>query len=463
MPPTRGPIDRRRCAKSGNDEPEGDAKTPIIMMRLPDVKATLLPGLCLAVVTIAQLPNALAIDAGPIAIHGSISATASYSGTYNYLGDTRDRLDLNLVDVVLNGTHRFENGLRVGAQIYAFTIDDYNSLTLDWASLDYSFTPALGVRVGRNKMQFGLYNDSQDLDAIRTFASMPWPAYPKPYRAVTASMDGLTLYGALDMGKGGSLDYQLFGGAKETIDGDSPFIGGINNLARYDSCEFKRGVYGGSLFWNTPFDGLRIGYSYLENPKNVLDGVVNEMEFMRGSYLALARQVDGAFGTGTWDNSGLFAGTSIHSHAKARLHAFSAEYTHDKWLLAAEYKRRDETDGVITVPAIGVLGLPTTNTFAYHYEQYYGMVTYQATDQIGCGVYYAYENTARGSSSSDPLTTSKDWAAAISYAPNEYWIFKVEGHLVDGRSLVYSAGDDNRTSGTDRTWTYLVLKTTFSF
>lgn len=433
------------------------------MMRLTAVNPLPLPATMLAAAVLVVQPSASALDAGPIAVHGSVSVTASYSDTYNYLGDTRDQLDVNLLDLVLNGTHRFDNGLRVGAQIYAFTIGDYDEITLDWASLDYSFTPAFGIRFGRNKMQYGLYNDSQDLDAIRTFASMPWPAYPKPYRAVTASMDGLTLYGSIDMGKTGSLDYQLFGGAKESINGDSPFIGGINNLARYDSCDFKRGVYGGALFWSTPIDGLRVGYSYLETPKNVLDGVVNEMEYMRGSYHALAKQVDAGFGAGTWDHSGLFAGTAIHSHVKAQLHALSAEYTHDKWLLAAEYKWRDEGDGQITVPAIGALGLPITSSFAYHYEQYYGMVTYQATDQIGCGLYYAYENTARGSSANNPLTTAKDWAAAISYAPNEYWVFKVEGHLVDGRSLIYSAGDDNRANGTDRTWTYLVLKTTFSF
>lgn len=409
------------------------------------------------------LPCARAIDAGGIDIHGSISVTAGYSDTYNYLGDTRDRIDLNLVDIVLNGSHRFESGLRAGAQVYAFSIGDYREITLDWASLDYSLRTWFGVRLGRNKIQFGLYNDSQDLDAIRTFASMPWPAYPKPYRAVTASMDGLTFYGSIDLNKAGTLDYQVFGGAKESIDGDSPFIGGINNLAQYDQCEFKRGVYGASLFWETPFEGLRLGYSYLETPKNVLNGVVSEMQYMRGTYLALAMGVDEAYGSGTWDDSGLFAGTAITSHTKARLQAISAEFTRGKWLLAAEYKWRDEIDGEITVPAIGALGLETTNSFAYHYEQYYGMVTYQMTDQVGCGVYYAYENTARGSSSSNPLTTSRDWAATISYAPNEHWVFKVEGHFVDGRSLVFSAGDDNRTSGTDKTWTYLVVKTTFSF
>ena len=406
-----------------------------------------------------------AINAGGIDIHGSVSVTASYSDTYNYLGDTRDAVDLNLVDVVLNGSHRFENGLRAGAQLYGYTIGDYSDITLDWANLDYSFNEHFGVRLGRNKIPLGLYNDSQDLDAIRTFASLPYPVYPKPYRAVTASMDGLSLYGTVGISKAGSLDYQLYGGWKESIDGDNPFIGGINNLAHYDKCEFTRGVFGASLFWNTPLEGLRLGYSYLETPKNVLNGTISVIDDMRGSYLALARQVDGAFGAGTWDHSGLFAGTIVTSRTRARINVLSAEYTRDKWLFAAEYKRRDETEGEIYTPAIAALGLPSTNRFANHLEQYYAMVTYQATDQIGLGAYYAHENTMRKGSSgpSDPLTKTKDWAAAVSYAVNDNWILKLEGHLIDGRSLVYSGGDDNRTSGTDATWAYLVAKATFSF
>ncbi len=406
-----------------------------------------------------------AIDAGGIDIHGSISVTASYSDTYNYLGDTRKAIDLNLVDVVLNGSHRFDNGLRVGAQLYGYTIGDFSDITLDWANLDYSFNEYFGLRLGRNKIPLGLYNDSQDLDAIRTFASLPYPVYPKPYRAVTASMDGLSLYGHIGLGKSGSLDYQLYGGWKESIDGDNPFIGGINNLARYDECEFKDGTFGGSLFWNTPLEGLRVGYSYLETPKIVLTGTLSTKDLMRGSYLALATMVDTGFGAGTWDHSGLFAGTLVTSRTRVQIDVISAEYTRDKWVFAAEYKRRDETDGEIYTPAIAAIGLPASNRFANHLEQYYAMVTYQATDRLGLGVYYAHENTMRKGSTGprDPLTRTKDWAAAVSYAVTDNWIVKLEGHLLDGRSLVFSAGDDNRHSGTDKTWAYLVAKTTFSF
>lgn len=434
------------------------------MMRPTDVKSNLLPYLAIAAAT-TILPRAAAIDAGPVAVHGSISVTASYSDTYNYLGDTRDRLDLNLVDIVLNGTHRFDNGLRVGAQVYAFTIGDYNSITLDWACLDYSVNTWFGVRLGRNKITLGLYNDSQDLDAIRTFASLPASVYPKTYRAITASSDGITLYGNVGIGGAGSFDYTLYGGWKESFDGDNPFVIGRRNLATYDVWDTQDGVFGGSLFWNTPLDGLRAGYSYFVSPKSQLRGVLSEASWMYGSYTALPVMVDTALGSGVWDHSGLFAGTPVVSDVRVSFHSFAAEYTRGKWLFAAEYKRQDNTRGSIYAPALARLGRPATSAFVTNYEAYYGMVTYQATDRIGLGLYYSAEDLARKNSAAgdDPINHTKDWAAAVCYAVNDSWILKLEGHLMDGRSLILTNGDDNRASGTDTKWTYLVLKSTFSF
>jgi hypothetical protein len=405
-------------------------------------------------------------DVAAVQVHGSISATASYSDTYNFLGKTRDQLDLNLVDIALNGTHRFDSGLRAGAQLYAYQIGSFSDITVDWASLDYSFSPMLGARVGRNKVQMGLYNDSQDLDAVRTFASLPFTFYPKTYRAITSSIDGLTLYGNVPLGQAGTIDYQVYGGTKEDIDGANPFIRGINNLAQYDQWHVNRGVYGGAVFWNAPLEGLRIGYSYFATPKNRLRGVLSSMSQMHGAYLGLARSVDAALGAGAWDKSGLFAGTPVSSvDIRTQFHLLSAEYTWNKWLFAAEYKRHDNSNGLVYTPALARLGRPTVANYSAYNEEYYGMVTYQATRQLGLGLYYSKEQLDRNvsSASSDPLKHTKDWAAAVSYALNDAWIFKFECHQIDGLSLVYSAGDDNRTSGLDPRWTYLVVKSTFSF
>jgi hypothetical protein len=97
----------------------------------------------------AMLACGLSVQAATfdsIDVHGSISATASYSNKYGFMGDTADNLDLNLVDIILNSTHRFENGLRVGGQIYAFKLGGYKDLTLDFASATSSPTVSTMTR-----------------------------------------------------------------------------------------------------------------------------------------------------------------------------------------------------------------------------------------------------------------------------------------------------------------------------
>jgi len=93
------------------------------------------------------------------------------------------------------------------------------------------------------------------------------------------------------------------------------------------------------------------------------------------------------------------------------------------------------------------------------------MASYQATDRLGYGLYYSYENRAHktAGSSSDPTQYTKDWAAATSYALTASWTVKAEIHLMDGRSQLFTQGDDNQWNGTKNRWAYLVLKSTLSF
>lgn len=414
---------------------------------------------------LCALPSLHAVTAGSIDVHGSVSVTASYSDKVNYLGDTDGSMELNLVDVVLNGSHRFENGLRVGAQLYAYKVGDYKDITADWATLDYSVNSAFGIRAGRCKVALGLYNDSQDLDSVRTFASLPFASYPKTLRAITSSVDGLALYGNLSLGKGGSLDYQVHGGWKESIDGDAPLVKGFNNFMTYDHLKVKDPVWGASLFWNTPIEGLRAGISYFESSKNQLQGSIRTAALLTEEYAPLAAMVDYSYGEGAWDYSGLFAGTFVQTTASIDYTVFSVEYTYDKWLFAVEYKTQDITDGVLEAAAFDLLGLGATRSVEDFAEQYYAMVTYQATDKLGIGLYYSEEDLTRKDSSlsSLPQNHSKDWAAALSYAPTDSWVCKLEYHSIKGLSLPVGAGDGNALPASDLRWGYLVLKSTFSF
>lgn len=354
---------------------------------------------------LALVPSAQAAEMGGIAIHGSLSTTASYSPEYNYLGDTKDSLDLNQVELILNGTKRFDNGIKLAAQIYAYELAGYEDLTVDFANLDYSFRQEVGVRIGRNKLPSGLYNEVQDLDQVRIFASLPLNFYPRAARAFGASYDGAAIYGNIPAGKAGSFDYQAYAGVMQPLDEDMPFMKGLGST----NLEIN-GVYGAALVWNTAVDGLRAGYTFQGAP-----------------------EIDSGSG---------FAAAVVDYSAQIA----SIEYTRGKWTATAEYKYAVSDASVTFFPAFSSTS---------HEDHAYAQLTYQATDKLGLGVYYAYSDY-------ETSGVDKDIAFAASYAVQPWWVVKAEVHAMDGINNLGNAGDSN-PGATDETWTYFVLKSTLSF
>jgi predicted porin len=172
-----------------------------------------------------------------------------------------------------------------------------------------------------------------------------------------------------------------------------------------------------------------------------------------------ADQIDFFYGAGTWDYSGLFAGTSGSSEVDVTVKVFAVEYTRNKWIAAAEYKL-SENEGITSLPALGVNRSPVES----EEQSWYAQVTYQATDKLGVGVYYAQSDFDPDNKDpiDDKYTTVDDLALGASYALTDNWLIKVEGHAMDGLAKLNIVGDRN-LGATDPKWSYFVVKTTFSF
>ena len=411
--------------------------------------------------TPAIIGTAHAIDAGPVAIHGAVSATSAYSDRYNYLGETKDSLDLNIVELTLNGVHRFESGLRLGAQLYAYEISGYNDLALDFATLDYSFREWLGVRVGRNKTTRGLYGDSQDVDVIRPFAFLPLDVYPKTMRPLNAAYDGAGVYGTVSLKGAGSLDYQVNYGWIPQPDANAPYLLDINETgpARNSSTKPDTLINVG-LFWTPPVDGLRLGYTYMKP-----EGIKSRGVMKSWAELTVApsdvRGLAFAFPQAYWDAA--IAGQPASGEIDYPMQTVSAEYTRGAWQFAAEYFWSD-LDGTSVNPA--PLG---RSAVAMKSDAYYGMATWQATDKLQLGAYYSESFANRDDrDGSDvhlvPAHTAylKDATVAASYSLADWWLVKLEVHALNG-----TKGITARTNGEATTWKahwkYVVLKTTVSF
>src|ERR1700722_14659394 len=107
--------------------------------------------------------QAQAEDLSDIEIHGFLSQGFINTTSNNYL--TNSALgSFDFTEAGLNFTKQLEDNLRVGFQLFAQRLGPTGDFTptLDWFYLDYRWSDLLGIRFGRVKIPFGLYNDIVD-------------------------------------------------------------------------------------------------------------------------------------------------------------------------------------------------------------------------------------------------------------------------------------------------------------
>src|SRR2546423_865698 len=152
-------------------------------------------------------------DLPELQLHGFVSQGFLLTSDNNYLAHTSSG-SFEFSEVGLNFTLPATDRLRLGVQLFSRqlgTIGDYRA-TLDWYYLDYHWQDWLGIRAGRVKLPFGLYNDTSDIDAGRTSVLLPQSIYPAQNRDFLLAQTGGEVYGYRDLGAAGGLDYRLYGG-----------------------------------------------------------------------------------------------------------------------------------------------------------------------------------------------------------------------------------------------------------
>ena len=134
----------------------------------------------------------------------------------------------------------------------------------------------------------------------------------------------------------------------------------------------------------------------------------------------------------------------------------SLEYTIESLTIAVEYLQADNEASM----AIGERSW--TN------EGYYGLLTYRLTNWLELGTYYSiyYDDKDdkdgdrfRETNRPEAMAWLKDFALSARFDINESWIFKLEGHYMDGlaRNVEYDKVDP------DENWLLFGAKMTFSF
>jgi hypothetical protein len=373
-------------------------------------------------------------------VHGFVAEGGFISTANNYLGNS-SRGSLALFEAGLNVSTELADRLRVGMQLYARNVGDFRDLPprLDWAYLDYRWKSWLGLRAGIIKMPFGLYNEYADIDAARTAILMPQSMYPLRDRSALLAQTGFSLYGFRPLGEhGGALEYQAWLGTL-----DVPANALDVNGATLDDIS-TRYVTGAQLFWQTPVEDLRIGGSFLRLSIDfdlTLSDANTQALIMAG---VVPADYDGKL---------------VISQRPVTLWAASAQYTPENWLFAAEYGRSYKHQ-ISTLPTV----LPAFDEDA---ERFYAMVTHRLASFLEVGAYYSVlfaDVNDRGGH--NQMKFAKPWyawqrdaALTIRYDINEHWLWKVEGHAIDGIADLFLSENPKP----ERFWGMFLLKTGVTF
>lgn len=357
-----------------------------------------------------------------IAVHGFVSQGFLLTTNDNrYLSKRSDRGSFEFSEVGLNFTSEVAEGLRVGVQLFARELGPVGNYEVrpDWYFLDYRLHNLFGIRAGRVKMPFGLFNDSVDIDAARVAVLPPQSVYPVQNRDFLLAVTGGELYGYADLNGFGALDYRLYGG---TIFLDVDPQPGAPLQVQELTVPY---VIGGRLMWEPPVVGWRLGGS---------------VQRLRLDTTLLATAPTPAV---------------IDVGIPATLWVASTEFTKDQWHVAAEYSRWH-----VSVESSDTTVYPEQSVTS---ERAYVMLDYRVTDWFQPGGYYSllFPTVERRDHRE---YFQHDIALTVRFDINPYWLVKGEGHFMHGTAALNSAlNDGQRQADLAANWALFLVKTTASF
>ena len=141
-------------------------------------------------------------DLAGIEIHGFATQGFLFSSHNNYLTMQSSAGSLQWTDGAVSVSDSLNDNLRIGIQLHMYQLGQLGgpNIQVDWASGDYRVNDHLGFRAGKVKTPLGLFNDSQDVDAVFLWTLLPQGAYPIDNRSSICRTWGVKCTAASPLG-----------------------------------------------------------------------------------------------------------------------------------------------------------------------------------------------------------------------------------------------------------------------
>lgn len=355
-----------------------------------------------------------------IQFHGFASQGFVYTGQNNWLTMQSSQGSGAFTDFGANVSTQVTDKFRVGAQVFDRNLGNLGEWhpSLDWAFADYRFKAWLGIRGGKVKTVLGLYNDTQDLDFLHTFALLPQSVYPTDLRDATIAHLGGDVYGSISLKhRLGELAYTAYAGRRQ----DGKYSGYAYFLVKYgvQNSQLTALQYGGDLRWKTGVKGLLLGASRLNQDTTDNGTVTNPLGTV--PYLAVSKA--------DWTNQ--FYGQ--YSAGKLRIDSEYRRFVHDQTIFSGMIETISDIRGWYVAGAYRV----TKRLELGSYYSRYSITSVEGgplAATVGAGFPQQTDTSLPDSHIYDKVITAR-------LDLKQFWNVKVEGHFMDGYGVSsYPAG-----------------------
>lgn len=363
-----------------------------------------------------------------------VSQSAIYSSDYNYLSRSDDTLSLDMWEAGLLFSTKVKGDLSFSAQVLGRKVSEYSDEDL---RIDYGFfslpwlqsqSGTLGLRLGRIRSSYGLYNETRDIPHTRTGIVMPQVLYYDMTRNSFYSADGIELFAQQDLGDK-RIEIQVLL-SKPITDQDE-------SVGNYQFIDVNK-ISGDKGFltkisYGSEFDGWRAALTYY-----------------RPNYKAevMIKPVAGFIPTALEEPNASFYSENILS---------SLEYNRLNWTLTAEYLRHKFHTNIPTFNNFSAMGVEAE--YDSYEEAFYIQGLYRFDDQWQ-GFVRVEQSKIRNISSD--RTRFESSSLGVTYRPDQKWLVRAEAHYVEGFARLF-ARDNDLSQASHPYWNALLFQVAYKW
>jgi hypothetical protein len=376
--------------------------------------------------------HAVDLMGSELQLHGFLTQGMVTTSDNNFLGQSNKKASTDFREIGVNASLRPTSDVRLSAGLLSHKAGntDNGEIRLDYGLVDWTISSNEqgrgGIRLGRVKNAYGLYNKTRDVAFTRPSILLPQSIYFERTRNLTVAADGAELY--LDRNYEAGNLFVTFALGQPQIGSEASKVAlvGLIPNGRFESklMPVFQAIYEG--------DGgkYRLGFTAVKMDVPYIPGV---RDVLQAGQLKFTPKI------------------------------FSAQYNAENWSLTSEFALRPTSTRNFG---------PNAPDTTVHGQSYYIQGSYRLAPKwealLRYDVLYAdsadRDGKAYAAATRRPGFTrfSKDWTTGIRFDLTPEFMLRAEYHRVDGTGYL-PAQDNPNPLALERHWDMLMLLASFRF